>query len=148
MALSDQLSDLSTRAKQLEDRAAAAKTKDKSELETEVKNAQQSAQSQADALRKQAQAGQGKVSVWWDNMQSSWNDHLKAVRQSADDRRADHDLKSKQHAAQKADDDAAFAVNYAYAAIEEAEYSVLDADLAHKEADELAAAQAQPQPPA
>ena len=40
--------------------------------------------------------------------------------------------------ADQADDDAAFAVDYAYAAIEEAEYAVLDSELAHMEADDLA----------
>jgi hypothetical protein len=71
-------------------------------------------------------------------VQRSWNDHLAAVRKSVDDRRAAHDLKAAQKAADQADDDAAFAIDYAYAAIEEAEYAVLDADLAHVEVDELA----------
>jgi hypothetical protein len=59
------------------------------------------------------------------------------VRQGADDRKAAHDLKSRQRAAERADEDAAFAVDYAYAAIGEAQYAVLDADLAHREVDEL-----------
>ena len=37
-------------------------------------------------------------------------------------------------------DDAVFAIEFAYAAIEEAEYAVLDAELARMEADELSAA--------
>ncbi len=137
MALSDQLSDLSARAKQLEDRATAARQKGKAELEADVKKAQQAAQAQGDALRNRAQANKGKVSAWADNLQKSWNDHLTAVRKSADDRRAAHDLKSAQRAAQQADDDAEFAIDYAYAAVDEAEYAVLDAELAHFEAEEL-----------
>ena len=42
-----------------------------------------------------------------------------------------------QRNAEIAEDDASFAVEYAYAAIEEAEYAVLDAALARKQADEL-----------
>ena len=42
--------------------------------------------------------------------------------------------------AENAEDDASFAIEYAYAAIEEAEYAALDATLARMEADELAAA--------
>ena len=34
--------------------------------------------------------------------------------------------------------DAAFAIDFAYAALDEAEYAVLDAELAHMEADDLA----------
>jgi len=138
MALSDQLTDLANRTKQLEDRAAAAKKEAKAQLETDVKKARDSSQAKADAMRKRAEAGKDKTSAWWQSLQSSWDDHLKAVRKSADERRAAHDLKTKQRAAQRADDDAGYAIDYAYAAVEEAEYAVLDAELAHKEADEVA----------
>jgi hypothetical protein len=139
MALSDQLAKLSARAKELEDRAAAAKSKGKADLEQDVKEARESAQGQADELRKNAEAGKGKISVWWDDVQRSWNENIAKIRKNVDDRRAEHDAKAAQRAADSADEDAAFAIDYAYAAIEEAEYAVLDADLAHKEADELAA---------
>jgi hypothetical protein len=141
MALSDQLRDLADRAKQLEDRATAAKQKGKAQLESDVKNARDSAQAEGDALRKRSVENKDRISAWWDKLQRTWNDQLKAIRKDADDRRTAHDLKAKQRAAQKADDDAAFAIHYAYAAIEEAEYAVLDAVLAQKEADELAGAQ-------
>ncbi len=39
-------------------------------------------------------------------------------------------MKAAQRKADQADDDAAFAIDYTYAAIEEAEYAVLDAELA------------------
>ena len=42
--------------------------------------------------------------------------------------------------ADNAEDDAAFAVEFAYGAIEEAEYAVLNAALARMEADEMVAA--------
>jgi hypothetical protein len=45
-----------------------------------------------------------------------------------------------QRTADGAEADADFAVDYALAAIEEAEYAVLDATLARMEADELAGA--------
>ncbi len=138
MALSDQLNSLAARAQQLEERGAAARQKGKAELEADVTKAQQSAQARGDALRARAQANKGKISAWSDNLQDSWNDHLKAVRNATDERRAAHDLKSAQRAAQQAEDDAEFAIDYAYAAIEGAEYAVLDAELAHLEAEELA----------
>jgi hypothetical protein len=140
MALSDQLSKLATKTKELEDRAAAAKTKAKSDVEQDVKNARDAAQAQADSLHQKAQDRKGQVSSWWDNAQQSWGDHVAAVRKNVDDRRAAHDFKSAQKAAERADDDAAFAIDYAYAAVEEAEYAVLDAQLAHMDADELAQA--------
>ena len=130
MALSDRLSNLATRTKQLEERAAAAKSKAKGDLEQDVKNARESAQAQGDTLRKSAEASKGQISAWWDNLQRSWTDHLAAIRKNVDEKRASHDQKTAQRAAERADNDAAFAIDYAYAAVEQAECAVLDADLA------------------
>jgi hypothetical protein len=142
MALSDQLSDLAARAKDLEDRAAAARQKTKSDLEHDVEHARESAKQQADALHANASDRKDKVADWWDGMQKSWTEHVDKARKRRDDRKAAHDAKSAQKAADRADDDAAFAIDYACAAVEEAEYAVLDAALAHMEADELASATA------
>jgi hypothetical protein len=138
MALSDQLTELAKRAKQLEDHAAAAKQKNKADLERDVKDARESAQSRAEALHTKTATAKGQVSAWWENVGRSWNDHVATVRQNIDDRRAAHDLASAQRAADQADDDAAYAIDYAFAAIDEAEYAVLDAQLAHFDVDELA----------
>jgi hypothetical protein len=140
MALSDQLGDLVAKAKQVEDRVAAANQKTKAELEADVDNARESSQAQADALRAKAEASKGKISAWWDKVQRSWHDHVTAVRKGARERKAAHDAKAAQRAAEQADDDASYAIDYAYAAIEEAQYAVLDATLAHRHADELAQA--------
>ena len=87
MALSDQLNRLAARAKELEDRAAAASTKGKADLEQDVKAARESAQGQAEALRQSAEASKGRISAWWDSVAQSWNDHLAAVRKSVQDKR-------------------------------------------------------------
>jgi hypothetical protein len=137
MALSDQLSDLAARAKQLEDHAAAAKQKGRADLEADVNSARDSAKARADQLQKSAQENKGQISAWWDSVQRSWHEHIAEIRKKVEDRRATHDLKAAQHAAERADKDAAFAVDFALAAIEEAEYAVLDADLAHMDADEM-----------
>ena len=140
MAVSDQLSRLAARTKDLEDRAAAARAKAKGDLEQDVKKARESAQAQADTLRQSAEASQGKISAWWDSVQRSWNDHLAAVRKNVDEKEATHDLKKARRIADQAEVDAEFAIDYAYAAIEEAEYAVLEATLARMEADEVAEA--------
>jgi len=137
MAVSDQLSKLAVRAKELEDRASAAKAKSKSDLEADVQAARASAQAQGEELRKSADASKGKISAWWDSVQRSWNDHLAAVRNNLGNAQVAMDLRSAERAADQADDDASFAIDYAYAAIEEAEYAVLDAELAHANVDAL-----------
>ena len=76
---------------------------------------------QGDALRQSAEAHKGNISAWWDSVERSWNDHLAAVRKDFDDKRAAHDLKSAQRRADNAEDDASFAVDYTYAAVDEAD---------------------------
>jgi hypothetical protein len=140
VALSDQLKDLAVRAKQVEERVAAASQKSRAQLEADVDNARESSQAQTDALHTKAQAGKGKISAWWDKLEKSWHEHVAAVRKERQERKAAHDAKAAQHAAEKADEDASYAIDYAYAAIEEAQYAVLDAVLAHRHADDLAQA--------
>jgi hypothetical protein len=139
MALSDQLTALSARAKEAEDRAAAAQTKAKAELEKDVKTARDSSKARADQLSKTVENQKGKLSAWWTRLQRSWDEHIAELRQNIDDRRASNNLEAAQREADSAEEDASFAVEYAYAAIEEAEYAVLDARLARINADELAA---------
>ncbi len=140
MAVSDELTKLAARAKEAEGRAAAARGKTKADLEQDVETARTSAQDQAEKLRKSADARKGKISVWWHDMQRSWDEHLAKIRDDIDQRKAEHDADRAVRRAERAADDAMFAIDYAYAAITEAEYAVLDADLARMEADELTTA--------
>jgi hypothetical protein len=137
MALSDELAKLATRAKQAETRAAAAQKKARNDLETDVSAARASASAQADKLRATAEAGEGKVSDWWSGVQKAWSEHVDAVRADIDDRKDKHDRAEARRAADDAEDDAQYAIDYAYAAVEEAEYAVLNAELARMESDQL-----------
>jgi hypothetical protein len=141
MDASDQLSKLTSRAKEAEDRVAAAKGKTKAELEHDVEHARESAQAQADKLRESAHTNKGKLSVWWHDLQHSWDEHVEKMRVGIESRRAEHDAERAEIDAGDAAEDATFAIEYALTAIEEAEYAVLDAELAKKKADELAAAE-------
>jgi hypothetical protein len=142
MALSDDLTKLAARAKDAEDHAAAAKTKAKADLEADVENARAVAQAEADRLGESADANRDRISAWWHDVQRSWSQHLAAVKENIADRKAEHDLDRANQRADIAEDDAAFAIQYAVAAIEEAEYAVLDASLARMQADELTGASA------
>ena len=141
MALSDQLTRLAERAKQAETRAAAAEHKAKTDLESDVSAARASAQVQAQKLRETAEASEGKISDRWTDVQKTWNEHVAAVRQNIEEKKAALDLAQARRAANFAEDDASYAIDYAYAAIEEAEYAVLEAELARMDADELEGAE-------
>jgi hypothetical protein len=116
MAASDQLTKLAARAKEAEDRAATAQGKAKADLEQDVTTARASAQAQAEKLRQSADASKGKLSVWWNDLQRSWNEHVAKIREDVDAKRAEHDVDRAQRYAENAEDDATFAVEYAYAA--------------------------------
>jgi hypothetical protein len=137
MALSDQLTKLSARAREAEHRAEAAKTEARAQLEQDVKTAREAAQAQAEELGKAAEPGIAAYSDWWDNVQKSWNDHIAVIRRNIDEKRAGHDVTAAKRAADIAEADAEFAVNFALGAIDEAEYAVLDATLARMNADSL-----------
>jgi hypothetical protein len=139
MTMSEQLSKLSARTKELEDRAAAARTKAREDLEQEVKAARESVQANAESIHESVENDQAQVAAWWNDLGRAWDQHVATVREHIDDKKAAHDLKAAQRAAEEADDYATYLVGYTYAAVEEAEYAVLDAVLAHTYADELAA---------
>ena len=139
MALSDELIKLSARAKEAEERFAAATTEARGQLEHDVKGARESAQAQAARLQEAAEADKEKISEWWAGMQKSWSDHLAGIRRDVDAKRAELETKAVQRAADNAEKDATFSVRFALAAVEEAEYAVLYATLARMDADSVAA---------
>jgi hypothetical protein len=131
MELSDRLAKLATRAKEAEARAAAARDKAKAEIELDVASARAAAQDRAHRLQQTADATKS-------NLSDAWNSHVAAIRETIDDERDGQDLQRAKCRANDALDDAEFAIEFAYSAIEAAEYAVLDAHLAQMEADELA----------
>lgn len=135
MALSDDLSKLTTRAKEAEDRATAAREKTKADLEADRDNARAVGEQQAADLRDLAEENKGRISDRWADVQRAWNEAIAGVRADIQSKKEEHDLHRAQHRAERAEDDARFAIDFAYSAIVEAEYAVLDAALARKQAD-------------
>jgi hypothetical protein len=142
MSLSENLYKLADRAKEAEQKAQQAQQssaedayKAKADLEETVNDFRASAEAQATKLRDSAKAAPNNISAWWDQQQEAWNAHLVKVRQNIDERKSEHDAKKAEKRAAAAEADAEFAIDYAYAVIEAAEYAVLDAALARAEAD-------------
>ena len=88
-ALSDKLSELSARAKEAEAHAAAARDKSKADVQADVKTARASAQDRANKLRESAEANKNKLSVWWNDLQRTWNEHVAKIREDIDTKRGD-----------------------------------------------------------
>lgn len=94
------------------------------------------------SLRHQSEpvdASAAEVLAWWTDLGRSWEEHLATMRKHIDEKVAEHDLASAKRDAHDANAYASYLIDYCYAAVEEAEYAVLDATLAQMEFDELAA---------
>ncbi len=137
---SDQLAKLSERARQAEDRTAAAQNEAKADVERSADQARAKAQEHADELHAAANDAQARVSDSWNQMQQRWSEHVAKVRQTVDAKKRDLDARRAADRADDAEADALFSIDYAYATIEEAEYAVLDAISARMDAEELATA--------
>ena len=139
MPLSNELTRLAARAKEAETRTAAARDEAQADLERRVESARAAAQTQAEKLRQGAEEGKAEVSGWWTDVQKSWNAQVARVRADVDSKKEKRDLHMAQVRADDAEGYASFAIDLAYSAVVEAEYASLDAVLARREADQMAA---------
>jgi hypothetical protein len=100
---SDQLDKLAARAKEAREHADAARGKARADLEQDVKTARASAQAQADKLRESAEVNKGKISVWWNDVERSWHEHIAKAREDIDRKRAEHSADKAEQIAENAE---------------------------------------------
>jgi vacuolar-type H+-ATPase subunit I/STV1 len=128
---------LAERAKKANERAQATLGATKETLQAEVSTARASVEKTNRQL--QAKATTSDPAKRWSAARETWNTHTAEIRGKADAEKAKHDASHAERRAERAEADALEAIDFAYLALEEAEYEVLDAALARAEADELAA---------
>ena len=138
MALSDHLSRLAARAKQAETRVTGVREEARADVEEDLASARESAQEEAARMRRAAEGNKERVSNWWGDMQTSWNQHLSRVREDMESKKVKHDVHKTQRRADEAEQYALFMIDLAYSAVVESEYAALDAVLARMDADEMA----------
>ena len=135
--LSDELRKLSARAEEAEERVAAARDKTKSDIEADRDAARAVGEQQAQDLREKADEGRDRISTWWSDVQRSWDEGVAKMRADVESRKVEHDVHKAQRRADRAEEEARFAIDFAYSTVVEAEYAVFDAALARIEADDL-----------
>jgi hypothetical protein len=136
--LSEQLSELSDRAKKAEDFVTVARTKNRAALDSQRELLKSSigegkARAEADAA-----TAQSKVQSWWDGTRSAVDEQFDSLHARLDERRAERDVKRAEDRADEAEEDAAYAVQFAISTLDQAEYAIADAVLARADADDLA----------
>jgi len=135
MAASDDLRELAQRAKAAEDRIGAAKTQTRSDVERETARVRDAAQQKANQLQNRNAKAAAGASQRWSDVHRTWSGHVARIREDVEGKKAEMDAKKTLHRADNAEDDAVDAVAFAEAALEEAEYAVLNATLARMDAD-------------
>ncbi|MFD8819901.1 hypothetical protein ACFV23_52615 [Streptomyces sp. NPDC059627] len=133
--LSDQLSQLADRTKKVEDTAAAAKAKNRAQLETERTNLKASLDAVGAKTDEAKARAQGRISDLHDSVQKHFADR----RAASAEHKAERDLKRAERRADDAEQDAADAIALVLYVLDQAEYAVVDAALARADADDLAA---------
>jgi hypothetical protein len=130
----DQLSD-TARAAADELKAAGQTTKD--QLEAEVASARNTAALAAQRLKDAATDATNLASSQWDDIRSRWQTHVNQMRADVDAKIEKFDTHLVTKRAGQAQSYALDAIDFAQAAIEEAQYAVLNALSARAKADEL-----------
>ncbi|MFD3588230.1 hypothetical protein [Streptomyces sp. NPDC058683] len=133
--LSDQLSKLADRTKKVEDTAAAAKAKNRAQLETERTNLKASLDAVGTKTDEAKARAEGRISDLHDSVAKHFADR----RAASAEHKAERDLKRAEHRADDAEQDAADAIALVLYVLDQAEYAVVDAALARADADDLAA---------
>ena len=91
MALSEDLSRLSVRAREAEDRVAGAKAEARERLEQDVEDARRRTQETGDRMRQRTEQVKQQADLRVGDFQRSWNEHIHQARMRIDARKAQHD---------------------------------------------------------
>jgi hypothetical protein len=135
--LSEQLSDLSVRAKKAETDTAAAKTEEHAKIEARIQKLQSDATARKAKMDTAATAAKDKTVEQWTTLQQQIKTHNEKVRADIAANKAEHDATRADRKADRAEDNAEAAIAFAYDAIDYAESAVLDAVMARSDADSL-----------
>ena len=131
------MDDLAEYARKANERVKASLGATKEELQSQVSTARASIEQTNRRLEEKATSSE--PSKRWNEARQSWNNHTAEIRQKADAEKTKHDAARAERRAGWAEADALESIDFAYLALEEAEYEVLEAALARAEADALAA---------
>jgi hypothetical protein len=134
--LSEQLSSLSARAKRAEDAATAAQKEAHDKIvarRAQTRAAAVAAFQQVDQDIKSADEASAKG---WAMVQAKVTDDLHKLKAQVDERKQNREFKHAENHAERLEEEASFAIDYANASIEQAQLAVLDAIIGRIEVEE------------
>jgi chromosome segregation ATPase len=100
--VSEQMAELSQRAKAAEERSAETRTQTRDEIEGRISEVR----ADLPRRRREMQARQAEIQddlgTWWSNLGATINEHLDRMRNQIDEQRDDHDAKGSEPRADRA----------------------------------------------
>ncbi len=125
--LSDQLSDLSVRAKNLETAVTAAQKEGHDKVVARTAEARASATASVDKVKQSLKAARDAGSTKWGAMEVKLGADMDALKTRISEKKRAIDARIAERDAEDAADDASFAIDYAISSIEQAKLAAFDA---------------------
>jgi hypothetical protein len=135
--LSAQFDKISDRAKTATQHLRAAGQGTRDQLAVDAAKARDKATAAADQLKDNADGARNRVSSHWQEVRGKWQAHVAEVRNRVEDKADQLDARAAATDADIAESYALDVIDFAQAAVEEAESASLDAMYARAEADAL-----------
>lgn len=133
--LSEQLADLSTRAKKAEDDAAAAKSETKAKVQSRMEQLQIERADRKAKLHDDVAVAKDTVTEHWSALQTHVKERVDTINADLSATKAERESERAQRKAERAENNAADAIAFALDAVGYAESAVLDAVVARSDAD-------------
>ena len=133
--LSEQLANLSVRAKNAEDAAAAAQKEAHDKIVARVAQAQSAAEEAIKKVDQSVKSASDTTSAKWNGLKAKIAADVDDLKSKVAQRKHDSSVKRAANYAQLLDEDASYAIDYAIASIEQAKVAVLDAIVGHIEVE-------------
>jgi hypothetical protein len=134
--LSDQLSNLSAHAKKAEDDATAARQEAHDDLVARRAQTRAAAETAVQKVDKQLTSLGDSTAQHWSALKAKISTDLQGLKAQVKEDKREHDVKRAAKRADRLEDEAAVAIDYANASIEQAQLAVIDAILGRLEAEE------------
>lgn len=138
--LSEQLAALSVHAKNAEDAVAAAQKETQEKISARRAAAHDSATKAVEKVKQSIQSVGNSATKDWNAVKAKVSADVDSLKARVAEHRQERDAKRAEKRAEDLEDEAAFAINYAAASIEQARLAALDAIAGRLEADAAKAA--------
>jgi hypothetical protein len=135
--LSEQLADLSVRAKAAEDAATAAQKEAHDKIVALKEQARTAATAAVEKVNKEAESARDSAARDWNTVRAKIAADMTALKAKAEDVKHKIDVKTTEDHADEMEWEAGFAIDYAIASVEQAKLAVLDALDSRVQAEEV-----------